>query len=154
MDEKTAQEFLQSWFQDMGDFEWDSVVINDYSIFDSSKANGAFLIIENSDTFISRQETASAQTQWDIPVIIVQPYSFSENSDQSTFDDFRDARQAIINKANDRTGNRTVGDGAHIVDIRSGTPVINWYAAGSDPGTPGTFPIYLIQQIIMALETF
>lgn len=150
MNEKTAQESLQTWLQGLSIFADVDVTINDYSIFDGPAGEGPFAVIENSDDFNSSQDGYTPNDSWSIPVLLIVPFTF----DKETLDNFRDYRQDIINEANDRTGNRTPVAGADVASIRSGTKVLHWYGDGVQETEPGTFPLYVFQQLIFDVRTF
>jgi len=154
MDEKTAQESMQDWLQALVTFADADVTINDYSLFDSPQAGGPFVIIENSDGFGSVHDGYTPQDVWEIPVLLLVAFAIGDDPDTTTFNNFRDTRQIIINEANDRTGNRTPVAGSDVTRIRNGTPIISWYQAGADPNQPGSYPSYIMQQLIFQVVTF
>ena len=150
MDEKTAQESLQTWLQGLSEFANADVVINDFSIFDGARDKGPFAIISNSDRWRSRQVGSVAEDTWPIPVFLLVPFT----KDQETLNTFRDTRQVIINEINDNTGNRTPVPGADISEVFPGTDVMEWFEEGTKPEEFGTFPLYIFQVMLFQVETF
>ena len=125
MSEKAIQEGLQDIFQGMDEFAEDDVVINDWSILDQSMSEAPYVLISNTDDPDFKQPTVKFETVWNIRVILFQRFV----NWKTTYDGFRDNRQAIMDAMNTTGTNRSAGgiSGVDVMTIRTATPVIPWF---------------------------
>ena len=97
MTEKLVQEGIQAVIRAMDEFGNADVRINDWDFLDGPISDAPYVMIENSDDFDSKQDTTSANTVWQIPVNLLERYVDWKQS----MTDFRDRRQALIDKFNE-----------------------------------------------------
>ena len=102
-----------------------------------------------SDNFVSRQETRTPQTNYDIPVLLAIAFENWED----TLNDFVTLRQAVLDEFNSTSEANRCGDGVHIPEIRSETPVDGIYDAFTD-FTPDSVPDFLGQVLIFVTEEY
>ena len=70
MSEVTIQAAVQDTLQAMAAFAAADIVINDWSILDSSTFAAPYVIIRTADSVTSRQDTMTPNTRWQIPVTL------------------------------------------------------------------------------------
>ena len=92
MSEKTLQEGLQTDIRTLADFANEDVVINDWQVLDQPTERGPYVIIENANEFIWRQDTSAKNTQWSIAITLAEPFVTDWGT---TLNNFRDSRQAL-----------------------------------------------------------
>lgn len=134
-------------------FQRDSVVINDWSILDREVSEGPFFNIMTANEFRNTQPTVTPIANWTIPALLIVPFvDWNE-----TMNNFRDYRQAILDKFNE-VGTARSADGrtATTVDeIRSGGPVTPVTLTYTDPANRADeTPQYLSQLILFTCEEF
>ena len=105
MTEKAIAEGIQTTLQSMSDFSAGDVAIEEWTILDGSTQNAPYVIIEVSDDFVARQEAPSEGTVWQIPANLYTRFIDWPTSKTA----FRDTRQAIIDKFNEASDNRSAG---------------------------------------------
>ena len=108
MTDTNVMEALRVMLLGLDEFANGSVVIDDWSILDGSSAASPFIIIETPDSFVSRQDNRNPTTTWDIPVTLLVAF----DDWQPTLAKFRTTRNAIIEKMNGFTGERSTGAAA------------------------------------------
>ena len=141
MSEKTIQEGLQVIFRSMTQFADADVVINDWSILDASMEAAPYILISNSDDPTFDRPTVKADTTWNIRILLFQRFLDWE----TTYNGFRDNRQAMIDKMNEVGTTRSAGgiSGVDIRSVRTATPIIPWFD-----------PMIAPENVIMADPTF
>ena len=152
MTEVARMESIQDSLQSMDEFTDAQVVINDNSVLDiggSAVAGQNYAIIYNSDNFISRQDSRTPQTNYDILVMLVVSF---ENW-KETLDDFRALRQAVLDEFNSTSEDNRVADGVHIPEIRAETPIEGIFDAFID-FDQDSVPDYLSQRLIFVTEEY
>lgn len=152
--EKDLQEATQAVLQGMIQFAPESVVINDWTVLDTSISMSPFVIIENSDDFVSQQDTFSAQTTYTLRFWLLVALA---NTDWKTAsDNFRDVRQAVVDTFNG--GGRALGgtmDGINVRRIMQLTPIGQLFPPDIDPDiTPNATPDYVTQYLGLEVEIF
>ncbi len=129
-------------------FDKETVRINDSTYLDQSIHNMPGFEIITADDFTSRQDAPTATGQW---LIIGMLYIGFKNWD-SSYNEFRDVRQAIIDKFNEVGTSRSAAlNGTTINEIRNGSPIEPLVYDPQD--TQGT-PVYLRQVILFDVELF
>lgn len=150
MSECDVQAELKRELCDSGQFQLESVVIDDWSIYDRPYGASPFALIVTSEEFTSRQDTHAVVTTWNIPVWVI--VSFDDWP--TSMERLRDTRQGIIDHFNQEGTQRSLNMSNTTVDvIRSGTGIVEYYAAyqGADR-QPDAIPQYLTQQIIFEVR--
>ena len=152
MSEKSIQEDIQETIISMTQFGLASVVINDWSILDGPVSTAPYVIIENSDTVVSRQDVKTASTRWDIPINLIERFIDWTTS----LDDFRDKRQALIDQFNGTADYRSAGASATTADIiRSDGPIDYIYDTYGEPELdPESEPVFISQRLLFEFEEF
>ena len=91
------QLLIQGVLQDIPEFRDASVTINDWSGSDLSGDLAPFAVVTNADFFVSRQDTATPNTVWQIRVEL-----WVRNTPQQSdaLGKLRDLRQAVIDQFN------------------------------------------------------
>ncbi len=152
MSEQTIQEDIQDTIQAMSQFSSTDVVINDWSILDGEVVAAPYIIIENSDQVVSRQDVKTANTRWDIPItLIVQFVDWT-----ASLNEFRNRRQALINQFNGTDDYRSAGTSATTANvIRSDGPIDYIYDVYGDPEiVQEAEPVFISQRILFEFEEF
>lgn len=152
MSELTIQNAVKATIQAMSEFADADVVINDWSILDDPNANAPYVLIETADDFVSRQMTMTPETTWQIRVTLIERFEDWE----TTYNNLRTRRQAIIDEFNEVGANRSPGGGAVICRvIRNGSPVLPLFNPNLPPAQRGNSdPIFITQLLIMEVEEF
>lgn len=153
MSEATIQSGIQAVIQAMTEFSDGDVVINDWSILDQGNSAAPYVIIENADEFVSRQDAPSDQTTWQIKITLIEKFIDWD----TTLNYFRTRRQAIIDKINAVGTARSAGGlAATTIDVvRSGGPIgyiYNRYIP--DDQLAEAMPDFISQLIILETEEF
>ena len=154
--EQTIQEAIQDALQAMSEFSDSDITINSWTFLDNSTQAGPFVVIENSDNFVSRQQTVTAINNFEIPFTLFD--AVDAVNDATTLNSFRDHRQAILDACNTEGGTvRTAGGlaGIMITEIRNDGPITPWF----DPTIPTeqlpwASPLYLYQRMLLSCEEF
>jgi len=152
MSELSVQTGIQTALRSMSEFADGDVVINDWSILDEEMSNSPYVIISTADDFDSRQDVVTPENGWDILLFLY--VRWTNWSD--TMNDFRDYRQAIIDKINSDTVRSAGGlEGVNIVRMYNGSAVEPYY----DPYiTPEQYdeamPDFLWQVLVLETEEF
>ena len=125
MTELLIQEGIQDVLQAMSEFADADVVINDWGVLDQNTTAAPYTIISNADTFKSRQDVQTAETDWEIPVTLCEAFS----DWPTTLNNLRTRRQAIVDSFNAVGSARSAnGQTATTVDeLRSGGPITPYY---------------------------
>lgn len=146
--EQALQEGIQASIRNIARFSSADVQINNDTFLDGPIANSPFVNILNADTFNIRMDTITPTGTYEFPVIL-----YREWTDwQTTYDDFRADRQAIVDEFNTVGTARSCGglDGVTINDIRSEGPIT---AVAYDETAPA-LPVYIMQSLIFSVELF
>ena len=153
MSEEAIQIGVQTILVSMNEFSRADVVINDYAVFDVSNLNAPYVIIENSDEMESTQDGRVANTTWNIQLILIERFIDWE----TTQNNFRNRRQAILDKFNE-SGSARSGAGqpaTNIKTIRTGTPVLEWYDPTlTENQRSSALPVFLFQRLILVTEEY
>lgn len=154
MSEKTLQEGIQESIQAMTEFGNADVIINDWSFIDQPRENAPVVLIEDSDTFLSRQDSQTANERWDIPINLFEAFQQYDGGWKPTLDNFRDRRQAIVEKI--RGTIRSPGGGSVTIDvIRNDSSITPYYDAYvTEENIAEAIPIYIYQRIILECEEY
>lgn len=151
--ELQLQEGVQQVLRDMDVLAPQSIVINDWSVLDNSLAMSPYVIIENSDTFASVQDTVSPVTTYVLRLWLLVALA---NTDWKTASDsFRDIRQMIVDMFN--SGGRALGgiDSINVRRVVELTPIGQLYPPDIDPElVPQATPDYIAQYIGLEVELF
>lgn len=153
MSEKALQEGIQAVIQDISAFDNADVAINDWTLLDQSTDHAPYVRIENADTFNSRQDVKSPDNTWPIPVTLIEAFDGWE----TTLNNFRNRRQAIIDEFNTVSSHRSAnGLNATTIDsIRSDSPIVYVYESyGDEKIRPEQTPIYIQQTMIFEAREF
>jgi hypothetical protein len=152
MSELTIQQGIQAAIQAMDEFADGDVVINDWSVLDGETSNAPYVIITTADDFDSRQDTVTPNTRWDIMIYLVVRWLTWND----TLTDFRDYRQAIIDKINSGTGRSAGGIAAVSVNrIYNGSGIEPVYDPYLTPEQlPEAMPDFLQQLIVLETEEY
>lgn len=152
MSEATIQSGIQTAIRAMAEFADADVVINDWGIMDQASSNAPYVLIENSDTFESKQQTVSANTVWELPITLIERFTDWD----TTLNNLRTRRQAIIDAIN--TGDIRTAGGLEAVDIssvRNDGGISYIYDAYIDPtDEPNALPTFISQRILLVAEEF
>lgn len=152
MSEYTIQQGIQTAIQAMTEFADTDVFINNWDWLDQSSANAPYVNIENSDDFTSDQVTQSANTVWNIPVNLIEAFSDWD----TTLNNFRTRRQAIIDKINSGTV-RTAGGLAatNVRRVRNDGSIYYIYDKNiPDDQLRDALPSFIGQRLILETEEF
>lgn len=144
MSEKQLQEGIRDVIRAMDGFANADVVINDYGVFDLSSQKAPYIIIENSDDFVSTQDGYGAVTVWSPKLCLIVRF----DKWKTTQDEFRDYRQALLDEFNGHGNARSAGgvEDLNIKVLRTSSPILEWYSPDLEENQqPGTFPVFLIQ---------
>lgn len=114
MSETTIQAGMQTIFQSMAEFASADVVINDWGVLDEAITGAPYLIIENTDVFVSTQESPTGNAEWSIPVILFEAF----DTWPTTLNNLRNRRDAIIVKFNE-VGTARAAGGIEAVNIHT-----------------------------------
>ena len=153
--EKTIQEAFQTILQALSIFEDNDVVINDWSVLDISTDNAPYVIIENSDDWSSRRDNVTATDDWRIPFTLA--VKLGAETWKTALDNFRDARQAILDTMNADGTARSAGGqaGVDIQVIRPDGPKGYIYSPDVDPEQqPYATPLFVSQRMILEVKEF
>jgi hypothetical protein len=153
--ELQLQQGLQAVVQGLDEFDDRDVVINDWAVLDRPVSEAPFLVFINADEFDSRQVTMTATTGYTVKAWLIVYLGGREWED--AYNEFRDVRQAIIDKFNAVGTARTAGgiDGVNVPRIYNLSEIGFIYAQGQDPElTPDALPEYLAQMIAFEVEQF
>jgi len=154
MSEKAIQEAVQDTLQAMAEFADADVVINDWHVLDLANTNAPYVIIENSDGFEDRQLSSSANTIWQLPLNLFEPFQQSNYGWKPTLDNLRDRRQAIVTKF--RSAFRSPsGSGVTIDTIRNDSVIMPYYDQYiPEENMNEAIPVFLYQRIILECEEY
>ena len=152
MSEKSIQEDIQETITAMTEFSSATVVINDWSILDGPVSNAPYVIIENSDTVVSRQDVKDPSTRWDIPIMLIDRFVDWTIS----LGGFRDRRQALIDRFNEPANYRSAGASATTMDvIRTEGPIDYRYGLYAEPELDSeAVPVFIAQRLLFEFEEF
>ncbi len=131
-------------------FDKKTVGINDSVYLDQSMDKMPGFNIITADDIVSRQDAKTGTGTW---LIIGLLYIGFEDWDVS-YNQFRDVRQAIIDKFNEVGTARATGaptDGINLHEIRTGSPIEPIMYDPAD--TQGT-PVYLTQVLLFDIEVY
>ncbi len=151
--EKQLQEAIQTTIQALDFFDDLDVVINDWEILDQPSQQAPYVVIQNSDEFTARQDTATQTTRYTIKGWLV--VELASRSWKDAYDELRDVRQAI--------GDAFVGSarsagglaGVMITAVHSLSDIGFIYAQGVDPEIqPDAIPQFLTQMLGFDVEQF
>ncbi|RJX17541.1 MAG: hypothetical protein C4575_12930 [Desulforudis sp.] len=152
MSEYAIQLGIQAAIQAMSEFTDADVVINDWSFLDKSSANAPYVLIEDSDDFDSEQNTQEPETVWNIPINLIEAFSDWD----TTLNNFRTRRQAILDKINSDTV-RTAGglEATNVRRVRNDGKIYHIYDKNiSDEELRQASPSFIGQRIILETEEF
>jgi hypothetical protein len=153
--EKQLQEGAQSVLQAISDFAPESIVINDWDVLNRPLAMSPFVIIENSDDFVSTQDVPSEETTYTLRFWLLVALANSNWKDAS--DAFRDIRQVVVDAFNEggRSLNITSTNGINARRLVGITPIGQLYAPDIDPElTPSATPDYIAQYLGLEVDLF
>ena len=152
MSEYTVQQGIQTAIRAMDEFADADVVINDWGILDQSSANAPYVLIENSDDFNAEQDTQEPVTVWSIPVNLIEAFSDWD----TTLNNFRTRRQAIIDKINSGTVRSAGGlDATNVRRVYNDGPIYHIEDKSlSDEQAREALPVFIGQRIILETEEF
>lgn len=153
MSEKALQEGIQDAIQAMTEFAAADVVINDWSLLDQSRENAPYVLIEDSDSFVSRQDSQTSTDRWDIPINLFEAFQQNAGGWKPTLDNLRDRRQAIVDKMRDAFRSP---EGSTTIDvIRNDSAIIPYYDQYlTEANMPEAIPVYIYQRIILECEEY
>lgn len=150
--EQLIQEGIQDLIQAMAVFANADVVINEWGILDQSTASAPYVIIGNSHDFSSRRDITTANTKWQIQLMLVEAFS----DWPETYNNFRNRRQALIDEFN-TTDNRSANgiESVTIDEIRPDGPIEGWFPPYlSTEELAQAVPTYIFQRMIVDTEDF
>jgi tryptophan 2,3-dioxygenase len=150
--ETAIQLGIKTAIQSMIEFADADVVINDWSILDQSSQAAPYVIIENADNFRSMQITQTPENTWDIPITLIERFIDWTTS----LNNFRDRRQAIIDKINSGDERSANGlSGVTIDEIRSDGSIGQIFLAYLTPEQQvEALPTFLSQRIVLVTKEF
>lgn len=157
MNEKDIQEAVQDTLQSMSEFDDAEVVINDWHVVDMARDTGRRIVIKTADSFESTQDSQSGIDRLTVLVGLFEPFQQSNYGWKPTMDNFRDGREAIVEKFRDgfrspaSSATRTVT----INTISNDGPIVPYY----DQYVPEEYeqeqlPVYLYQWLAMDVEEY
>lgn len=153
MSEATIQSGIQTTLQAMSEFADADIVINEWGILDQAVTGAPYVIITNSDSVDSRQDTRTANTKWSIPITLYEAFTDWATS----FNNFRTRRQAIIDAYNGTSTARSAGitSGVTIDRIRNDGDIGFYFDKTlSDEELRVAMPIFLYQTLILEAEEY
>ena len=132
----------------MSEFADADVVDSDWSLLDQSTVNAPYVIFTPSDDFDSTQDAMSPEAAWEIPAVLVEPFTDWKTS----LPNLRTRRQAIIDKIDTiGSSNRSPSsDSNSSVDrIHPGSPIEPYYDPWlSEEEAQEATPIFLYQILL------
>ena len=110
------------------------------------------MLIENSDDFNAEQDTQEPVTVWSIPVNLIEAFSDWD----TTLNNFRTRRQAIIDKINSGTVRSAGGlDATNVRRVYNDGPIYHIEDKSlSDEQAREALPVFIGQRIILETEEF
>lgn len=153
IDEGVIQEGIRATMADMDAFSDypESVVINDWSIFDIPIIEGPFALIENSDNVRAIQDTVTSEVRWEIPVVLLVAFDDWKVSRNA----IRDLRSAVLRAfVNAKRSPGTTDDSpVDVKVIRTDGPIyeVNMAYEGQE-NTADILPTYLAQRLIFEAD--
>lgn len=151
--EKQIQEAVQTALLSMSEFDAGDVTINDFDVMDKAADNAPYAIIMNSENFDSRQDTKTVTGTWNVQIRLV--VKLAELTWKTALDNFRDARQAIVDKiaGSVRSGNTLPG--LDIKRVYAGGGLNFIYDGYVDAETlANATPAFVSQDLILESELF
>lgn len=148
------QLLIQGVLQDIPEFHDASVTINDWSSSDLSGDLAPFAVVTNADSFVSRQDTATPNTVWQIRVEL-----WVRNTPQQSdaLGRLRDLRQAVIDQFNLLASQRAgpAGESVTVDLIESDGPISAAYDVYLSPDDmPQAMPTYWMQALRLTVEEY
>lgn len=154
MSEATILSGLKTALLSMEEFASGEVVIDDWDLITKGETQASpFVILETSNEFVSRQDTQTPDTIWQIVLFLLVEYDGRWETSKAAF---RTARQAIIDKIN-TSSVRSAGGlaGVTIDEVRSNGPIGYYFEPQLDPDDIAyADPLYLVQEIILSAEEY
>jgi len=152
MSELSIQNAIKTMLQGMSEFADGDVVINDWSILDDPNANAPYALIETADDFVSNQNSFTPETTWHIRLTLVERFEDWE----TTYNNLRTRRQAVIDEFNEVGGNRSPGGGAVVcTSIRNGSAILPLFNPNiPQPQRANSDPIFISQLILLEVEEY
>jgi len=138
---------IQAAIQSLDEFANADVIIGDWTVLDGEMANAPYVLIEQSDTFYSRQDAMTPNTRWDIVVNILVAFDGWQKSKEA----IGTTRQALISKFNTVGTSRAAGglEGVTIDVIRSDGEIFGIFDAYLTPtDLIEAEPIFLAQRLV------
>ena len=146
--EATVLTALETSIKTLAAFNDTNVVINDWSIFDDYVGNSPYVILSISDTFGSRMDTASDQTNWEPGLLLALEWT----GWKATLDSFGTHRQNIINLFNSGSVRSAGGiEAFDISELRSNGPILPRFPPYVENLQEAT-PLFLFQEMIVVAE--
>lgn len=153
MTEATIQAGIQDVIQSMIEFANADVVINDWGILDQSSSDAPYVLITSADNFTSRQDVTTAETTYEIPVMLIERFT----DWKETYDNLTTRRDAILTKFN-AVGTARSADGltATTVDvIRPAGEITQLYDSYLSPEELAeALPTFIAQTLIFEVTEF
>lgn len=152
MTEATIQAGIQDVIQSMNEFNNVDVVINDFGIYDQSSVNAPYVMIQSADQVLSRQDSPSAETTYEILVTLIERFT----DWKETLDNLTTRRDALLTKFNAvGTARSAAGLEATSIDsIRAAGPIAFVYDAYiAEDQIAEALPVFIAHTLIFeALE--
>ena len=146
--EKQIQEGVQNALLEITDyFGVGDVTINDQSFLDAPSHNNNYIAILNSDDVAADQGNISQRGSFRMPLFLACPYFRQTESENN----FRDVRQAIVNKFNGVGKAVTAGGLEGIQAKRIDTDPKAYITADDDPEAVS---VMIIQTLYLVFEHF
>lgn len=153
MTEATIQAGIQDVIQSMSEFANADVIINDWGIFDQPNVHAPYVLITSADNFISRHDAPTAETTYEIPVMLVERFT----DWKETYDNLTTRRDALLTKFNAAgTARSANGIAATTVDvIRPDGPIAYLYNAYLSPEELAeALPEFVAQTLIFEVTEY
>lgn len=146
--EKAMQEGVQTALLEITDyFGVGDVTINDMSFLDSPSFNNNYVAILNSDDVAAEQGNISQRGSFRMPLYLACPYDREKESENN----FRDVRQAIVDKFNE-VGTAVTAGGLEGVRVdRIETDPRAYITADDDPEAVS---VMIVQNLYLVFELF
>ena len=153
MSELLIAQGLQTIIRAMSEFADADVTINGWDILDQTVLSAPYVIISTADAVDSRRDVTTANTKWEISVTLFENFT----DWQTTLNNFRARRQALIDEFNEVGTNRSAGGlAATAIDrIRSEGRIDPYYNPYLDEEMRmEAMPIFLYQRLLFSVEEY
>jgi len=144
---------IQTAIQSLDEFASVDVRIGDWGILDEETAKAPYVILEQSDSFFSRQDTVTPTTKWDIVVNLLVSFDGWDKAKLA----LGTYRQALIDKFNTVGTSRAAGGlvGVTIDVIRSDGEIFAIFDAYLTPTELiEAEPVFLAQRLVFETSEF